>query len=242
MAYETAAPLLATTPVNASGVGSAVFLGVATALDQTLLVQGLTGTGTITIGFEASFDGVSFATVLPTSGSISAITANGFTPYKLVGLPPYVRVKWTVAGTVSATLQLTGSSKIVYATPAMALALGLPPSAYGQTLDATTQANLLESASDEADAKIRMSNTLPLKAWGLTLTQKVVDIYVYLAMKRRGVNPEPGAYDPFQAAATAARKWLTELAAGEVDAGIIDSSADQAEGAPLVTTNARRGW
>lgn len=110
------------------------------------------------------------------------------------------------------------------------------PAAAIQSVSGIAQQQALDDASNEADGYLASYFKLPLVAWGTDLTAAVCKIAVYNIMALRGFRPD-GADDLFRQRYEDALAWLTKVSQGYVTpAGIADSSANVADGAPIVIT------
>jgi phage gp36-like protein len=115
-------------------------------------------------------------------------------------------------------------------------------------IDPADKLDAIVAASREADNYLADQYTLPLSAAGIVLTQKVAIIAAYNLLAVRGYNPELGGDATLEARKNDAIKWLSDVAAGRIVAGVTDSStgstpsAGAASSRPRVISSSSRGY
>lgn len=101
----------------------------------------------------------------------------------------------------------------------------------------------LDAASSDAAGLLAKRYTLPLIEWGTSITRRVVHLAVYDMLSVRGFNPQRGADATVQKRYDDAMKWFTDVSLGLVEPeGVIDSSSDVDEAAPLVGQGRNAQW
>jgi phage gp36-like protein len=128
-----------------------------------------------------------------------------------------------------------------YATPADLQDEGLPPAALegvgrGLTLKAILAASAL------ADSYLRKRYTLPLVSFSEELTRAVVHIASCDLLVRRGFNPASGADELLIDRKAAAIEWLEDVAKGNVEPGVEDSTPNVDEAGPLFASEPQQDW
>lgn len=101
----------------------------------------------------------------------------------------------------------------------------------------------LVAASGEADGYLAKRYLMPLVAWGDDLRRRVVHIATFDLLATRGYAPASGV-DPLVAKRyDDAILWLRDAARGLVEPqGIVDSTPEIDEAAPLVSSDDAAGW
>lgn len=232
----------------ASGTSSpAIDLGVnATAklrLDVTT-VAGATPTLDVTVETATT----STALVWRSLGAFTQATGIASEEIRFTGADRYLRVRWTITGVgASFTFGVAGVSVLVYSNPADVRRYGIRGKALVNEGNVPYTDSELgefsEAATDEADGLVNAQYSLPLKAWGNDLRERVAIRASFKALFPRGLNPT----EPSNATALLqndnAWSWLKMLGRGEVSPpGIIDQTPEIDEGGAYVVTDAPRGW
>ena len=129
-----------------------------------------------------------------------------------------------------------------YATPDNLRALGLPPDALDELLDADIQAQL-DADAGIMDVYLNAQYALPIAApYPEALKRVNVCLATYHILCRRGYNPE-GPDRLYQDNYRDCMKMLEAIASGELTVpGIVDDTPTVRESAPLVSTKPLRGW
>lgn len=129
-----------------------------------------------------------------------------------------------------------------YATFAEFTAAGLPPAAVSGIPQAAVEACLVQ-ASGVADSYLRKRYALPLVApYDSALVRCVIDITVYLVMRRRGIQPESATDVAIRMGYTDALAWLGLVAVGEVEIATAPTGVGPTLGDPLVASRDELGW
>lgn len=106
-----------------------------------------------------------------------------------------------------------------------------------------TRDSVRNAASSIALSYLRKRYGLPLVSWSDDVKAAVADIAAYRLLRIRGVNPANGRDLVAKEANDAAIQWLGDIARGIVEPEmVVDSTVSTEEHAPLIATNALRGW
>ena len=101
----------------------------------------------------------------------------------------------------------------------------------------------LDRASSWCDGYLRKAYTLPIIGTTGDLTRAVCMIAAWDIMSAQiGFDPEAAANAIWRLRYEDALRWLTDVAAGRIDAGLTDSTATADENAPAAYTSEPRGW
>lgn len=126
---------------------------------------------------------------------------------------------------------------MAYATFSEFTAAGLPPAAVSGIPQSAVDACLAQ-ASGVADSYLRKRYTLPLTApYDAALVRCVIDVAVYLVMRRRGIQPESATDVAIRMGYQDALAWLGLVATGEVEI-----ASGPTVGDPQVASRAELGW
>ncbi len=124
-----------------------------------------------------------------------------------------------------------------YATFPEFTAAGLPPAAVSGIPQSAVEACLAQ-ASGVADSYLRKRYTLPLTApYDVALVRCVIDVAVYLVMRRRGIQPESATDVVIRMGYQDALAWLGLVATGEVEINNGPTIGD-----PQVASREELGW
>lgn len=126
----------------------------------------------------------------------------------------------------------------MYSTEDDFAALGLPAVALDGVTDTT---DWRTAAAGRIDSYLRGRYLLPL---AVPYPAEVIDVECALAayyfISNRGFDPEQGANANVVARYRDAQRWLEQLAAGKVNLAVAaDSTAERAEGGPIVASKTR---
>ena len=101
----------------------------------------------------------------------------------------------------------------------------------------------LDRASSWCDGYLRKAYTLPIVGTTGDLTRAVCMIAAWDILSAQvGFDPESAQNGVWRLRYEDAIRWLTDVAAGRIDAGLTDSTASTDENAPGVYTTEARGW
>lgn len=129
-----------------------------------------------------------------------------------------------------------------YAVVADIIKYGVQAQALESVVDAEKQA-ALDAASSDAAGLLAKRYALPLLEWGTSITRRVVHLAVYDMLSVRGFNPQRGADANIQKRYDDAMKWFRDVSEGLVEPeGVVDSSSDLDEAAPLVDQGREAQW
>jgi phage gp36-like protein len=103
-------------------------------------------------------------------------------------------------------------------------------------VDVAVRNQARESASALAYSHIRKRHTLPLQSWGDDVKRAVAHVAAYDLLVFRGFSPNAGGDANLRDRYLESLQWLRDLAKGLIEADIVDSTATDYEGEPLVDT------
>lgn len=230
----------ATTPEIASGIGLSVDLGARTLLELTLDVSVMTGTSpALAVVVEHSQTTADWALV----GTFIAFAGIGAKNLVIPNARRYVRVSWTIAGTLpSITFAVTGVAHQLYTETSDLTQYGIPEIAL-EGVSAVDRALACLAASDEAAGYLASAFTLPMVAWDRDLRMHGANMAVYTLIRPRGYDPDSGQDTLIRDGYDRALKWLDRIAAGKLrPPGMIDSTPEITEPEVWVVSQASRGW
>lgn len=120
--------------------------------------------------------------------------------------------------------------------------LGLKRLATAGITDADLNAALV-AASETADGYMRSQFRLPLVSWGADLRRHVAMLAAWdILSAQRGFNPDAAGSDIWLQRYEQAMAWLKDVSRGVVSPNVVDSTPSRRDGAPRVSTAAKRGW
>jgi hypothetical protein len=204
-------------------------------------VTAVAGTApTLNVTVQTSPNTTSFQDVL----AFREFEAVGYQRLKFATLERYVRISYTVAGTLpSFTFQVTGDAHVIYADTEDFFSYGLPRAAVPETTDPVDLlSSCLLAASSTANAKIPRAYKLPLKdPYPESLRLRVSKLAAFSFLSQRGYDPDDAADKEVKAASDDAEKWLDGLGGG-VEPDWIDSTTDTYDAGAGVASGPRRDW
>lgn len=104
-----------------------------------------------------------------------------------------------------------------------------------------TVIDAIAAASSEAESYISARYSLPFLTYGPDFKKAVLSIVIYDLISERGMSLE-GSDANYRLRAQDARAWLKAIASGTVTPqGVIDSTPQRKEGAPVVMMRKPRG-
>lgn len=118
---------------------------------------------------------------------------------------------------------------------------GLPPAAL-EDVGSDIRTDAIEKASGLADSYLAKRFTLPLTSWGDALTRAVIDIAACDLLMRRGFNPSSGSDQAILDRCNGALDWLKDVAKGNVDPIVEDSTPNIDEAGPLFASEQPQDW
>lgn len=250
MPLLTPVTLLTLASRASSGTGASIDLGSARVEAFSLRVTALSGAApSLAVVLEGSLDEVTWGPILAFPVATVAPTDLAITPaWPSPPAPRYVRASWTLGpDTLSATLSVSASAEIPYAS--LALFRELAPAA--ASLEGFAEGELwaaLLSASSELDDYLGGRFTLPLLRWStIALPQHTVNVAAYRLLTKRGWRPQVSEDEQIRLLYEDALRWAKAIASGAIAVvGIVDSTPVEGSGPgagdAFVVTRPRRGW
>jgi hypothetical protein len=170
--------------------------------------------------------------------------AIGYQRLKFATLERYVRISYTIAGTLpSVTFKVSGDAHVIYADTEDFFRWGLPSAAVPNPTDPVdlVAASLL-GASSTANAKIPRAYTLPLQdPYPESLRLHVSKLAAWSFLTQRGFDPDSPADKEVKLAGEEAEEWFDMLGGG-VEPDWIDSTPDVYDAGAGVASGPRRYW
>lgn len=240
MPASTAITLASSAARTASGAGTAVDLGAATAASIEALVTAVSGTSpTLDLTLQTSSDQTTWATL----ATLPRFTGAGRAALLASGALRYVRLVWTVGGTTpSFTFSAAGRALIVYATPTDLDTLG-PSALANESVSNVDKGAALAGATGELDDYLNGRYTLPLTAWGDSLRQHTVNIAAYRLLVKRGWSPVSPEDETVRTNFNDALEWALLVKDEKIQPpDIIDSTPDVYDAGGFVVSKPKRGW
>lgn len=229
---------------SGSGTGPPVDLGEAPlrALRLSLTVTSLdAGADWLDVAVETSADGARWRP----AGELSRADGPSTHSASLGPVDRHVRATWAITATgpdATVAFGLTATPSRMYATPADVYRLTLPERALSDLSD-TEVIEAIIAASADADTELGRVYTLPLRAWGDDIRQRVCDVAAFRLLRRRGFNPESGNDQVIGKGYDDAMTWFRRVGDGQSKpVGVVDSKAEPMGGAPIVRSKPLRGW
>ncbi len=109
---------------------------------------------------------------------------------------------------------------------------GIPPAGLGDLSDDTLE-TALTWASGQADSYFRKRFKLPLVSWGEDVKSAIVSMAIWRLLTRKGFNPQVPGHAAIAQNYSDAIKWLKEVASGDVEPDVTDSTEPLDEAGPL---------
>lgn len=109
---------------------------------------------------------------------------------------------------------------------------GIPPAGLGDLSEDTLE-TALTWASGKADSYFRKRFTLPLVSWGEDVKDAIVCLAIWRLLTRKGFNPQVPGHAAIAQNYSDAVKWLKDVASGEVEPDVVDSTSSLDEAGPL---------
>jgi len=236
MAEQLAIDLHALAAETADGNASSVDLGTRRrAVQITAKVVAIAGGVSFSARLETSADDTNWRVVFQSNiSSVAEVEC-----VRIVDR--YVRAAWTTTGSVTWSMQ--GYAHTLYCLPSDISKTALPDAAL-RNVDEKTLIECCIAATSTADSWIGNAYTLPLTAWGPSLTEKTSLLAAAIVFRRRGINPESSDVLVFDSERMAI-KWFERLGASKGGASppeIVDSTPDTYEGGSFVESSPQRGW
>lgn len=205
-----------------------------------LEVTAISGVGaSLTVTVETSPDGTSgWRTV----DAFPAATAPVEVMRAFAQLDKYVRVSWTLAGTLpSATFMVDGQAHQLFLDKADISMSELRDKAL-VNVPAYVMADACIIASGKIESAL-VAFTPPILSIGEQLRQSGVVIAAYQVLKWRGFSPD-GPDQLLVDDKNAAEKYLRDVATGKIDPDVVDSSTTDGPtmGLFAIASDPRRGW
>jgi phage gp36-like protein len=224
---------------TASGYGTSVDRAEKSAAQLTLSVSAASGTSpSLAAAVETSQDGTAWTT----AAAFATRATTGQETVIVAGLSQYVRVAWTVSSGAEFTFAVAGELLTCYAEPADIYAFSVPESAILR-LGTQKIAKALLAATEEADGRFNNRYVLPLVAWGQDLSKHVGMLAGADLIVGRGLNPDVTDKEIIDGVRDRAVAWLTAVGSSKISPpGMVDSTPEIDEAAPILYTHVRRGW
>lgn len=163
------------------------------------------------------------------------------------GLRRYVRARWYLQGSGSATFVLSGQAHTLYCEPKDLTRANISPRAL-EDLPAHVLASACLRATSDAETAMNSAYELPLSAWGEDLRGHTAARAVFYAAEHRGFDQErdrpivmAGGYRTPEGVKSAAQTFFDAVAAGNLKpVGVVDATPDEYEGSGVVVSGPRR--
>lgn len=183
-------------------------------------------------------------------GTFTLLATTGYERKTFAQCERYVRVKWTITGTLpSFTFSVAGDAHVLYATPADMSRTGINEAAL-EGIDDGVRADCCLRATDEFETALNSSYSMPITAWGEDLRGHVAARAVFHTMNHRGRDPDSGAdrlidlmggYITTDGVKSGAQMFYEGIARGMLKpVGIVDQTPDEYEGGGFVISDAPR--
>lgn len=169
------------------------------------------------------------------------ITATGRQQLSAGDLDTYVRAAWAIGTNLAtATFAIAGEAHVVYCDPVDIGGKAVPERSI-EELSASVRAEACIVVSGVAESYLRGSNIMPLVSWGEDLRSQTAKLAAAELFGGRGADTE-GPDGVVFIRSAGAIKWFEGVAAGRIDADIVDSTPENFEGGSVVVSQPERGW